>query len=104
MNRLINENTNNKNMLYDIFDKHIFNINNKREQIFVNINLNNFNHNINLKTMFIRIINNKIHVHENLSTRTFIKAINDFKILIIKTINNDHKRIKIIKKTFVSRY
>ena len=74
----------------------------------MNINSNNFNR--NLKTIFIKTINNnnKI-VYENLLQ--FIKTIyeqyikNIKNIQIIKTINNDHfKYIKIIKETFVFYY
>ena len=89
-------------MLFVIRDKlYIFNNNNKREQIFVNINLNNFNHNFNLKTMLIKTINN--NVRDDLFTRIFIKTIKNHVIQIIKTINNDYKYIKTIKKTLVSR-
>ena len=53
--------------------------------------------------MFIKTINKRTYVYENLFTKTFIKIINDLKTLIIKAINNDYKRIKTIKKTLISR-
>ena len=68
----------------------------------MSINLDNFNHNINLKTMFIKIINN--NVRDDLFTRMFIKTIKNLVIQAIKTSNNVYKYIKIIKKTLVSRY
>ena len=68
----------------------------------MNINLNSFNHNINLKTMLIKTINN--NVRDDLYTRIFIKAIKNLIIQIIKTINNVYKYIKTIKETLVSRY
>ena len=68
----------------------------------MSINLNNFNYNINLKTMFIKIIDN--NVRNDLFTRMFIKTIKNLVIQIIKTINNIYKNIKTIKKTLVSRY
>ena len=68
----------------------------------MDINLNNFNHNINLKIMLIKTINN--NVRDNLFTKMFIKTIKNLVIQIIKIINNVYKHIKIIKKTLVSRY
>ena len=62
----------------------------------MSINLNNLNHNINFKTMFIKIINNS--VRDGLYTKTFIKIIKNFVIQAIKAINNVYKYIKIIKK------
>ena len=68
----------------------------------MNINLNNLNYNFNLKTMLIRTINS--NVYNDLFTKMFIKIIKDHVIQAIKTINNDYKHIKTIKKTLVSRY
>ena len=52
--------------------------------------------------MLIRLINSS-SVRRDLFTRIVIKATSDF-IKTIKTINNDFKSIKVIKKTLVSRY
>ena len=52
--------------------------------------------------MFIKIINN--NVRDDLFIKMLIKAIKNHVIQIIKTINNDYKYIKTIKKTLVSRY
>ena len=68
----------------------------------MNINLNNLNYNINLRTMLIKTINN--NVCDDLFTKMFIKTIKNHVIQVIKTINNDYKHIKTIKKTLVSRY
>ena len=67
----------------------------------MNINLDNLN--LNLKIIFIRIINNNKIVREIFLY--FIKTINDRFIKIIKIINNEHfKFIKTIKKTFIFFY
>ena len=66
----------------------------------MNINLGNLSY--NLRIILIRLINSS-SVRESLSTRITIKAISDL-IKAIKTINNDLKSIKAIKKTLVSRY
>ena len=68
----------------------------------MSINLNNFNYNINLKIMLIRIINN--NVRDDLYIKMVIKTIKNLVIQIIKTINNVYKYIKTIKETLVSRY
>ena len=73
-----------------------------KKKIFVNINLNNLYYNINLKTMFIKIINN--NVYNDLYIKMFIKIIKNLVIQVIKTINNVYKHIKTIKKTLVSHY
>ena len=70
----------------------------------MNINLDNLSLNINLRIIFIKIINNSSNVCEDLFIRIFIKAIKNLVIQIIKVINNDLKSIKIIKKTLVSYY
>ena len=67
----------------------------------MNINLNNLNYNINLKTIFIKTINN--NVRDDLYTKMFIKTIKNLVIRVIKIINNVYKHIKTIKKTLVSR-
>ena len=68
----------------------------------MNIRFDNFNYiNLNLNLMFIKIINNKTYVRESFLQIMFIKVIN---VRFIKIINNVYKRIKTIKKTFVSYY
>ena len=67
----------------------------------MNINFDNFNHNINFIIIFIKIINNnKIFIYKNLLfTIIIIKIINDRlikNIKNIKIINNDFKFIKTI--------
>ena len=66
----------------------------------MNINLDNFSY--NLKIILISSINSS-SAYKDLSTRIVIKVISDF-IKAIKTISNDLKLIKVIKKTLVSYY
>ena len=68
----------------------------------MNINLDNFNHNINLKIMFIKTFNSS--VRDGLFIKMFIKTIKNLVIQVIQVINNVYKHIEIIKETLVSRY